>query len=239
MSKRKLQNHRRNRNAQYYAEELVNILEVLEKRQRRENTLSSDQKDTNEWENDGNGHHTKYSDEKPRNSADDNSVIITYRKMSDKTDDDMNTETKDDDLDEEIYLRTLTLRIPNSRSLRSRKNRTGLWLEENERDEIEHIIDEMNPTKLQREDIDPDESEDFQDAVSDMSEVIPDDAGTTTLPSDISKNINTHPMKNASTIKDMDRKSHGFVYFYYYLAAIVFIGLALLYFSLNMLYKDV
>lgn len=45
---------------------------------------------------------------------------------------------------------------------RSRKNRTGLWLEENERDEIEHIIDEMNPTKLQREDIDPDESEDFQ-----------------------------------------------------------------------------
>lgn len=180
---------------------------------------------------DGNGHHTKYSDEKPRNSADDNSVIITYRKMAD---DDMNTETKDtetdDDLDEEIYLRTLTLRIPNSRSLRSRKNRTGLWLEENERDEIEHIIDEMNPTKLQREDIDPDESEDFQDAVSDMSEVIPDDAGTTTLPSDISKNINTHPMKNASTIKDMDRKSHGFVYFYYYLAAIVFIGLALLFF---------
>ncbi|XP_065923416.1 uncharacterized protein [Magallana gigas] len=238
MSKRKL-NHRRNRNAQYYAEELVNILEVLEKRQRRENTLSSDQKDTNEWENDGNGHHTKYSDEKPRNSADDNSVIITYRKMSDKTDDDMNTETKDDDLDEEIYLRTLTLRIPNSRSLRSRKNRTGLWLEENERDEIEHIIDEMNPTKLQREDIDPDESEDFQDAVSDMSAVILEDAGTTTLPSDISRNINTHPMKNASTMKDMDRKSHGFVYFYYYLAAIIFIGLALLYFSLNMLYKDV
>lgn len=237
MSKRKLQNHRRNRNAQYYAEELVNILEVLEKRQRRENTLSSDQKDTNEWENDGNGHHTKYSDEKPRNSADDNSVIITYRKMSDKTDDDMNTETKDDDLDEEIYLRTLTLRIPNSRSLRSRKNRTGLWLEEKERDAIEHIIDEMNPTKLQNED--NEESEDFQDAVSDMSEVILDDAGTTTLPSDISKNINTHPMKNAQTMKVMDRKSHGFVYFYYYLAAIVFIGLALLYFSLNMIYKDV
>lgn len=66
-------------------------------------------------QNDGNGHHTKYSDEKPRNSADDNSVIITYRKMSDKTDDDMNTETKDtetdDDLDEEIYLRTLVILI--------------------------------------------------------------------------------------------------------------------------------
>lgn len=146
MSKRKLQNHRRNRNAQYYAEELVNILEVLEKRQRRENTLSSDQKDTNEWK---------------------------------------------------------TLRIPNSRSLRSRKNRTGLWLEEKERDAIEHIIDEMNPTKLQNED--NEESEDFQDAVSDMSEVILDDAGTTTLPSDISKNINTDPMKNAQTMKVMDR----------------------------------
>lgn len=62
-------------------------------------------------QNDGNGHYTKYSDEKPRNSADDNSVIITYRKMSDKTDDDMNTETKDDDLDEEIYLRTLVILI--------------------------------------------------------------------------------------------------------------------------------
>lgn len=63
-------------------------------------------------QNDGNGHHTKYSDEKPRNSADDNSVIITYRKMAD---DDMNTETKDtetdDDLDEEIYLRTLVILI--------------------------------------------------------------------------------------------------------------------------------
>lgn len=59
-------------------------------------------------QNDGNGHHTKYSDEKPRNSADDNSVIITYRKMAD---DDMNTETKDDDLDDEIYLRTLVILI--------------------------------------------------------------------------------------------------------------------------------
>lgn len=46
-------------------------------------------------------------------------------------------------------------------------------------------------------------------------------------------------MKNVLIIKDMDRKSYGFVYFYYYLVVIVFIGFVLLYFFLNMLYKDV
>lgn len=46
-------------------------------------------------------------------------------------------------------------------------------------------------------------------------------------------------MKNESIIKGMDRKNYGSVYFYYYVAASVFIGIALIYFSLNMLYKDV
>lgn len=72
-------------------------------------------------QNDGTGHHAKYADEKTHNSADDNSVI-TYRKMSDKADDDnMNTKTKntdtDDDLDEEIYLRTFVILILSNNQL--------------------------------------------------------------------------------------------------------------------------
>lgn len=67
-------------------------------------------------QNEGNGHHTNYTDDKTRNSADDNSVVIAYRKMSKKAaDNNMNTETKDtetdDNLDEEIYLRTLVIFI--------------------------------------------------------------------------------------------------------------------------------